>query len=40
MEKADRDETVTLLLDDQRALEASYQSLSKIRSMSLLNFLN
>jgi flagellar hook-associated protein 3 FlgL len=39
MEKANRDEVITLLLDDQRALEASYQSLAKIRSMSLLNFM-
>jgi flagellar hook-associated protein 3 FlgL len=40
MENVDKNEAITLLLDDQRALEAGYQALSKVREMSLLNFLN
>jgi flagellin-like hook-associated protein FlgL len=40
IENVDTTEAIALLLDDQRALEASYQSLAKVRSLSLLNFLN
>ncbi|KAF0223409.1 MAG: Phase-1, partial [Rhodospirillaceae bacterium] len=40
MENVDKNEAITLLLDDQRALEAGYQALSKVREMSLMNFLN
>lgn len=40
MENVDKNEAITLLLDDQRALEAGYQALSKVREMSLLNFMN
>lgn len=39
MENVDKQEAITLLLDDQRALEAGYQTLAKVREMSLLNFL-
>lgn len=39
MENVDKMEAVALLLDDQRALETSYQALAKVREMSLLNFL-
>ncbi len=39
LENADPLETITRLLDDSRALEASYQALAKIRSLSLTNFL-
>lgn len=39
MENVDKNEAITLLLDDQRALEAGYQTLAKVREMSLINFL-
>ncbi|MBI2241287.1 MAG: hypothetical protein HYU59_10860 [Magnetospirillum gryphiswaldense] len=39
MENVDKNEAITLLLDDQRALEAGYQTLSKVREMSLINFM-
>ena len=38
-ENIDRLEVVSRLLDDSQALEASYQALAKIRSLSLHNFL-
>lgn len=40
MENVDKTEAIALLLDDQRALEAGYQTLSKVREMSLLNFMS
>lgn len=39
MENMDKTLAVTQLLDDQRALEASYQTLSSVRSLSLLNYM-
>ncbi|MCH7935481.1 MAG: hypothetical protein IH994_00115 [Proteobacteria bacterium] len=39
VENADPLETITKLLADQRALEASFQTLAKIRQLSLVNFL-
>ena len=38
-ENADPLETISRLLDDSRALEASYQALARIRQLSLTNFL-
>jgi flagellar hook-associated protein 3 FlgL len=38
-ENANPLEVITRLLDDQRSLEASYQAFSRIRSLSLLDFL-
>ena len=38
--QADRTETITLLLSDSNALQASYQSLAKVQSLSLINYLN
>lgn len=38
-ENVDSLEAVTRLLDDQRALEASFQVLSRVRALSLTNFL-
>ncbi len=38
-ENSDPLETITRLLDDQRALEASFQTLARIRQLSLINFL-
>jgi len=39
IENADPLETITRLLDDQRALEASFQTLARIKQLSLINFL-
>lgn len=39
IENVDMTETITRLLDDVRALQASYQSLARIRELSLTNFL-
>lgn len=39
IENADPLATITRLLDDQRALEASYQTFARIRQLSLTNFL-
>lgn len=39
IENVDPTETITKLLDDTRALEASYQALARIRELSLVNFL-
>lgn len=39
IENSDELETITRLLDDQRALEASYQALSRIRELSLINYM-
>ncbi|MDA1024067.1 MAG: hypothetical protein O2817_12115 [Proteobacteria bacterium] len=39
VENADPLDTITRLLDDQRALEASFQTLARIRQLSLINFL-
>lgn len=39
MENVDKNEAVTLLLDDKNALDASYQTIATVRDMSLLNFL-
>lgn len=39
IENVDPTETITRLLDDTRALEASYQALARIRELSLVNFL-
>lgn len=39
VENADPLESITRLLDDQRALEASFQTLARIRQLSLVNFL-
>lgn len=40
IEKVDKTTAVTLLLDETRALEASYQAFAKVRSLSLVNFLS
>ncbi len=39
VENSDPLETITRLLDDQRALEASFQTLARIKQLSLINFL-
>jgi flagellar hook-associated protein 3 FlgL len=39
LENADATETITKMLDDQRALEVSFQVFSRIRQLSLSNFL-
>ena len=39
IENADPLETITQLLDDQRALEASYQTLARIRELSLIKYM-
>lgn len=39
IENSDPLETITRLLDDQRALEASYQTLARIRELSLINYM-
>jgi|GEM_PF-888353 len=39
IEKVDKTTAVTLLLDETRALEASYQAFAKVRQLSLTNFL-
>ncbi len=39
IENADPLESITRLLDDSRSLEASYQAFSRIRQLSLTNFL-
>jgi len=39
IERADKLEFAARLLDDQRSLEASYQIFSKVRQLSLMNFL-
>lgn len=39
MENVDKTEAIALLMDDQRALEAAFQAMAKIRQMSLLQFL-
>jgi len=39
IENIDEAAVITKLLDDTKALEASYQSLARIRSLSLVNFL-
>ncbi len=39
IENVDNLDAVTRLLDDSQSLEASYQALSRVRSLSLLNFL-
>ncbi|MGJ3258661.1 MAG: hypothetical protein ACFE0S_03570 [Rhodospirillales bacterium] len=39
IENADPLETITRLLDDTRALEASYQTFARVRQLSLTNFL-
>lgn len=39
LENVDTLDAITRLLDDARALEASYQAMAKIRSMSLVNYL-
>ena len=39
IENSDPLEVITRLLDDSRALEASYQTFSRIRQLSLVNFL-
>ena len=39
VENIDQSETITKLLDDQRALEASFQSFARIRQLSLVNFI-
>lgn len=39
IENSDPLSTITRLLDDSRALEASYQTFSRIRQLSLVNFL-
>ena len=39
IENSDELETITRLLDDQRALEASYQALARIRELSLINYM-
>jgi len=38
MENTDSTETITKMLDDQRALEASFQVFARIRQLSLTNF--
>lgn len=39
IENVDRNEVITHILDDTRVLEASYQSLSRIRQLSLVDYL-
>ena len=39
LEDADKTEAITLLLDGTQALEASYQTLARVRQLSLTNFL-
>ncbi|MGE5514900.1 MAG: flagellin [Bacteroidota bacterium] len=39
MERVDKTEAVARLLDDQTALQASYQSLATVRGLSLLNYM-
>ena len=39
IENVDQTEAITRLLDDQRALEASYQIFSRIRQLSLTNYI-
>ena len=39
VENADPLETIVRLIDDQRALEASFQALASIRQLTLLNFI-
>jgi len=39
LENADPLETITKLLDDQRTLEASFQTFSRLRQLSLTNFI-
>ena len=39
MENTDITETITKMLDDQRALEASFQVFARIRQLSLTNFI-
>lgn len=39
IEQIDKTEAITALLDDQNALEASYQALSRVRDMSLLKYM-
>ncbi|MBC7952213.1 MAG: hypothetical protein H7Z12_10415 [Rhodospirillaceae bacterium] len=39
LENVDKTEAITRLMDDKTALEASYQTLSNVRSLSLLNYL-
>lgn len=39
IENIDRNEVITHILDDTRVLEASYQSLARIRQLSLVDFL-
>ena len=39
MENTDVTETITKMLDDQRALEASFQVFARIRQLSLTNFM-
>ena len=39
LENADKTEAITLLLDGTQALEASYQTLARVRQLSLTNFL-
>ncbi len=40
IENADKNEVITHILDDTRVLEASYQTLARIRQLSLVNFLS
>lgn len=39
LENVDKTEAVTMLLSEQRALEASYQTLASVRQLSLLNYM-
>jgi hypothetical protein len=39
LSQIDRTETITLLLSDSNALQASYQSLAKVQTLSLINYL-
>ena len=39
IENVDRNEVITRILDDTRVLEASYQTLTRIRQLSLVNFI-
>jgi flagellin-like hook-associated protein FlgL len=39
LENADETEAIALLLDGTQALEASYQTLARVRQLSLTNFL-
>lgn len=39
MERVDKTEAIARLLDDQTALQASYQSLATVRGLSLLNYM-